>query len=278
MNSLVCFVTLLALGAADELDYDYFDQQAWGDLSAVCTTGMRQSPIRINSSNVPTGESLIDLGLFNWDMEREGILENNCGHTVEFIPETGPIAVTETHQGTYLLEQFHFHWGYKNSVGSEHIVDGQPDSAEIHFVHKRSEGPADAGNAIVIAVRAISDDDDDDDVEIECDDEDSSVWNQLDILAVRKFESETKTFVNFNDFLPDDLSYYYYEGSLTTPLCNEIVQWFVLQETINIPNCILNQLRMVERNSEGALLTFNHRTPQNLNGRTATEHRPFLRF
>ena len=276
MNGLVCFATLLALRAAVGLDFDYFDQEAWGDLSgSVCTMGMRQSPIRINSRNVRWGRNLFDLLPLNWDMEREGILENNSGHTVKFIPETGPVAVTATHQGVYILEQCHFHWGGRNYMGSEHIVDGQPDSAEIHFVHRRSEGPLDAGNSIaVIAVRArafSNDDDDDDDFECE---EDSSVWDQLNILAVRKFESKTKAIVNFHDFLPADLSYYYYEGSLTTPPCSEIVQWFVLKETINIPNCILKRFRMVERDSEGALLTFNHRTPQNLNGRMVMEHRP----
>ena len=265
MNSLqlVCFATLLALGAAIGLDYNYFDQEAWGDFNgSVCTTGMRQSPIRINSSNVPTGGNLIDLNLFNWDMEREGILENNFGHRVEFIPETvRRVAVTVTHQGVFLLEQFHFHWGGDNSMGSEHIVDGKPDSAEIHFVH-RSPDPID-GTITVIAVRAKA---------LSDNEESSSVWDQLNILAVREFESETVAIVNLIDFLPANLSYYYYEGSLTTPPCNEIVSWFVLQETIYIPNRILRQFRMVQRDSEGALLTFNHRTTQNLNGRVVTEH------
>ena len=276
MNNLIYFATLLALGAAAELDFNYFNQEAWGDLDgSVCTTGMRQSPICIDTSKVVGGVDLIDLELFNWDVEREGTIENRCGHTVEFRPETGPIATTKTHQGTYMLEQFHFHWGGDNSVGSEHIVDKQPDSAEIHFVHSRIGGSSN-GNAIaVIAVRAIavSDDDDEessDDDDFECDDD--SVWDRLDILKVREFESETEIDTNFVDFLPDDLSYYYYEGSLTTPLCNETVQWFVLQETIDIPNCILNQLRIVERNLEGDLLTFNHRDTQNMNGRVVQEH------
>ena len=276
MNSLICFATLLTLGAAVEHEFDYFDQQAWGNLAGfVCTTGSRQSPIRINTGNVRTDSSLKDLGLFNWNMERTGILENKGGHTVEFTHTSGTVS-TSTHEGTYTLQQFHLHWGDVNSVGSEHIVDGWPDSAEIHFVHDRTDVPANAGNAAaVISVRAIADGDDDDDDDSECEDD---VWDQLNILEVQEFESQTEAKVNFNDFLPDDLSYYYYEGSLTTPTCDEVVQWFLLQETIKIPNCILNQLRAVERNSVGAHLTFNYRNTQNLNGRTVAQHRPSLRF
>ena len=47
-------------------------------------------------------------------------------------------------------------------------------------------------------------------------------------------EKEVPNFI-FNNLLPDDInSFFRYEGSLTTPTCNEIVIWTVLTKTIPI--------------------------------------------
>ncbi|CAI8044532.1 Carbonic anhydrase 1 [Geodia barretti] len=80
------------------------------------------------------------------------------------------------------------------------------------------------------------------------------------------------TTVNFYDLLPSDRSYYYYEGSLTTPNCSEVVQWFLLKETISIPSAYLAQLREVEENEEGDRLTFNYRNTQDLAGRQVSRY------
>lgn len=38
----------------------------------------------------------------------------------------------------YLVEQFHCHWGCSDGRGSEHTVDGQAFSGELHIVHWNS--------------------------------------------------------------------------------------------------------------------------------------------
>lgn len=38
----------------------------------------------------------------------------------------------------YLIEQFHCHWGCSDGRGSEHTVDGQAFSGELHVVHWNS--------------------------------------------------------------------------------------------------------------------------------------------
>ena len=35
----------------------------------------------------------------------------------------------------FLFEQLHFHWGSKNSLGSEHSIFGQKFPVEMHIVH-----------------------------------------------------------------------------------------------------------------------------------------------
>ena len=65
--------------------------------------------------------------------------------------------------------------------------------------------------------------------------------------------------IKYTDLLPQNRDYYHYEGSLTTPLCDETVQWFVLKHPIRVPGAYLDDLRKVEENAQGDFLTFNFR-------------------
>ena len=39
----------------------------------------------------------------------------------------------------FVAESVHFHWGSKDAHGSEHVVDGQRFSMEMHIVHRNSK-------------------------------------------------------------------------------------------------------------------------------------------
>jgi len=67
--------------------------------------------------------------------------------------------------------------------------------------------------------------------------------------------------VVFSDFLPPDLDYYHYEGSLTTPPCSEIVMWYLFKQPIKIPTEFLSLLRQIEDEKNQPLL-HNHRHPK----------------
>lgn len=45
--------------------------------------------------------------------------------------ESGPILTEEV----YLFDRMHFHWGSKNSIGSEHAILGKKFPLEMHIVH-----------------------------------------------------------------------------------------------------------------------------------------------
>ena len=68
-------------------------------------------------------------------------------------------------------------------------------------------------------------------------------------------------------FLPSNLSYYYYEGSLTTPPCSQVVQWFLLRNPVSIPSDFLSDLRNEVKGEDNESLIMNFRMKQNLNSR-----------
>lgn len=69
------------------------------------------------------------------------------------------------------------------------------------------------------------------------------------------------------DFLPENRnSFFRYEGSLTTPTCDEAVMWTILTDTV--PFAMLQIERFKETTDElGAQLTHNYRQLQRLNSR-----------
>lgn len=69
------------------------------------------------------------------------------------------------------------------------------------------------------------------------------------------------------ELLPADRSSYFrYEGSLTTPSCDEAVIWTVLDHTVPFSITQIERFKQV-KDVDGALLTHNFRTLQRLNSR-----------
>ena len=238
-------------------DYNYEDQAAWANFpGSFCGTGRRQSPINIATADVRESNTLFRNLMFNgYDGMVDGSLANT-GHNVQFNPSTTGASVMN-HEGTYNLLQFHLHWGEGQRDGSEHLVNGTQYAAEIHFVHCSTTASSTAGNALtVVGVFAVADSA-----------APAGIWQQLMPVPTGYGASSDVTGIRYSDLLPNNRDYYYYEGSLTTPLCNETVQWFVLKETIQIPESYLAMLRTVQEDANGTLLTHNVRDAQALNGR-----------
>lgn len=107
------------------------------------------------------------------------------------------------------LKSAHFH------SPSEHLVDGKSFPAELHMVHADSRG-----NLAVVGVLFRLG---------EANDALQSILNS----APPRGESADAQ-IPFPAALPPNLSYYRYDGSKTTPPCDEPVDWYVLRQTMTL--------------------------------------------
>ena len=185
-----------------------------------------------------------------------GEIKNN-GFTLIFFPHDKKTTF-KNHLGTYILQQFHLHWGRGPGEGSEHVIDNKRFDAEIHFVHVKEGADIKHLQPDSFAVLGVV-----------CEKDYSGVlqgsWRQLAIPT--RYDLEVPiTGISYNDFLPTSHDYYHYGGSLTMPPCSEAVQWFVLKQSVKIPVSVLRKLRQIEDGS-GGTLQCNIRRLQPLNDR-----------
>lgn len=239
-------------------EWNYTDQDAWKKVPGWYCYGVRQSPINIRTYDAVISRDLIDLTLWNFDQRYSGTFENN-GHTVKFTPASGsPAALFQNHLGTYQLQQFHLHWGNNVDQGSEHTVNGEFASGELHFVTKKTTGIGTTGDSYaVLAIFLIA---------LDSIPMTGTIKVLYDNMPTGDQQSNSISGVQLSDFLPNSLDYYHYEGSLTTPPCSELVQWFVVRELFYVPTSFVVKLRSIQSSAGGAL-TENFRFRQPLNGR-----------
>ena len=258
MIFLVATAILLMAGLGSTADKNSFFYDAQGNWTGICVDGNaeQQSPVDIITDLVREDSNLIDLQMTGWDTSVNGDY-SNTNTTVLFTLDDGESVTTTNHIGTYNLLQFHIHWGDADGEGSEHEVDGEQAELEIHFVHSLPNPGSERNSLAVIGVFG----DVDEDASL------TSPWTEIDPTQIVESGSDAVTITGLvlNQLLPDldNLEYWYYEGSLTTPPCDESVAWFVLKDRITVPSAFLEKLRDVET-SPGEPLGSNYRMTQNM--------------
>ena len=113
-----------------------------GNWAGVCSTGKRQSPIDIKSSETTHDTGLGSFTLKNYDRKlNKTFTGSNNGHSLGMSFPEGVYNVSGGGlKDVYTTAQFHFHYGPNNTVGSEHIVDGEHYAAEVSaWVNKLKE-------------------------------------------------------------------------------------------------------------------------------------------
>lgn len=197
------------------------------------------------------------LSIQDWDTVQSGVL-TNTGHSMQFTPESSSVPNLTTPHGTYSFKQCHFHWGPSSHTGSEHLIDSNSYSTEIHFVHGKTSGPKDAPDSLaVLAVLCYAD---------SSYQSRGTPWERLEIPQ-EIGQTISGVGIDISEFLPSRLDYYHYKGSLTTPPCSETVLWYVLKQPIKVPEEFLEKLRQM-KDEFGRSLTHNYRQCMSLHGRS----------
>jgi len=228
-------------GSGDHWSYEKGDKgpDNWGELSpdwAIASTGIRQSPIDINSSTAVASSQLgkDPLGPIKFHYTGSILSLINNGHAIQVNCNSTASNYIQINDHKYELLQFHFH------TPSEHKIDGKDYPMELHLVHQLIENSEDKAYSedeaelkpVQLAVVGVM---------IEAGEKPNKIIEELDPSKIitseegdRPYDVLIKEF-QADYFLPpeNERSYYRYHGSLTTPPCSENVLWTVMENPIS---------------------------------------------
>ncbi|XP_021104432.1 carbonic anhydrase 4 isoform X2 [Heterocephalus glaber] len=189
-----------------------------------------QSPIDIITNKTRLDHSLGDFSFSGYDKKQRRTVQNN-GHSVMVSLESG-VEINGGGLAThYRATQLHLHWSEKVDKGSEHSLDGQHFAMEMHIVHEKEMSLKEENPKDKIAVLAFL-------VE-EGNELNEGFWPLVEALDLvpKPNMSTTMEPSSIMDLLPkkEKLRHYFrYQGSLTTPNCDETVVWTVFKEHIQL--------------------------------------------
>lgn len=155
----------------------------------------------------------------------------NNGHSIQLssFPQEmeisgGPLLTS------YIVEQIHFHWW------SEHTLNNTRYPFEMHVVHrnKKYENISQAvkfqdGLTVLGVLYHYSN------VGNPSIENIGQTLKDFEIFKEINVAHKIKKAISMNELIPEEIkSYITYEGSLTTPSCNEIVRWIIPSKTFPI--------------------------------------------
>lgn len=186
-------------------DWGYTAQTApahWSNLKSEYQTcsGLNQSPINITQ----TVKAELPALKLNYRAKTDSIINNN--RTVQINFSSGN--TLELDHKIFHLKQFHLH------SPSENTIQGKSYAMEMHLVHATEQGE--------LAVIAVMFEQGQENKKLK------RLWAELPKKAGNTLKLQHQDLAAA--FLPENLAYYRFNGSLTTPPCSEGVRWIVLKD------------------------------------------------
>jgi len=288
MNNLIAIVLFLGvhIGNAADVKWNHEGRDYWPKQFPACN-GKRQSPINIDVDDAKVESTVQDLKFARYNQDWDGKMVNT-GHALQFNPDMPPgmgsvpgIKFGAIETGTYNLLQAHFHWGSHSGQGSEHRINDIEYPMEMHLVHIRNAFDDNTTQALdveectqndrICGLAVVG-------ILFHVGSENNTVMEPIVEAALHiaedadQFSHAHNVSINFIDFINEGdteangPAYYYYKGSLTTPGCQEVVSWVVLENTISISEYQLEAFRKLKY-LDGAPMVDNYRHPQPVNNR-----------
>lgn len=123
----------------------------------------------------------------------------------------------------FKLDQFHVH------TLSEHTIDGKSYAAELHMIHLEEFPSSDARPAAVVGFIIEA-------VEGSGNAIFETILKGLESAGCGTEKASNPSFSQFNPYamLPSGTCFWNYDGSLTTPGCDEIVEWNLAEDIMQI--------------------------------------------
>ncbi|CAI5510232.1 unnamed protein product [Closterium sp. Naga37s-1] len=247
--SLALLALLAVVGAVNAGGVSY--SQSGLDWGGDCQTGEKQSPINIVMDEAKE-ESAPEKFVLEYDSAATTATVLNKGFSVPVAPNPEKTYKLHINSGVYNLLQMHVH------AFSEHAVNGLFSPMEAHFVHVHESDP---NKLAVVGVM----------IRLQRHDE-SSAWVDTWLSKAPAEVNGTATIDIPDGFWADmidtSMGFWRYPGSLTTPDCNEIVEWHVLRKAkfLSVAQTITFMNMLAKLNTERT----DNRLPEPVNGRTVT--------
>lgn len=254
----------------DEYHWSYHGDsgpETWQEHFELCG-GQAQSPIDIMEDS--TEEANYEAFEFiNYDKTPSSMTLSNNGHTAQVGITSDPMPTIRGGglPATYQFLQYHFHWGGESNQGSEHLLSGKAYPMEVHLVHWNknyadvvealgmSDGLAVLGFMFTISPNPNP--------------LYATVVDHLKEIKYAGNSTAITTPLPLKDYIGADTeNFFRYEGSLTTPTCNEAVVWTVFKREIGISEEQMEEFRSLFEADMKTNIVDNFRPVQGLNGRT----------
>lgn len=283
MNSIIfvgticaCLFSGLADGApGDDLPWGYplegegyVSPDEWATIVGSFCNGTRQSPIDVITEAAECDNKLSETKYNDYDSVPDSMSVENNGHTVHFKPkwtDNRPYISGGGLSTSYKAASYHMHWGADDTKGSEHTVDGQKYPAELHIIHTKGEKNVSEAVALADGVVVMT-------YFFEVVDNNNEAFQKV-IDAMKNVSDSEATAdivpIRLDSILPgtwpdEDKKFYKYEGSLTTPGCNEAVTFYIFEDKIEVSSDQLGEIRTAVKFPGGVNMADNFRPVQNL--------------
>lgn len=233
----------------DKRDWNYEDQEDWPNKYPKCGGDKRQSPKKLQSSQFTIDSTFIERLDYSRNLT---VIMENTGYGARLYVQSvdGELprlnvkySEVELEYGEWFLGYIDLHWGT-----SEHSIDGKRANMEAQFFHFHEkifhiDEAAQAENGI-LALAVLS--------EVSQDETD---WCEMIFKVCSKVKSPNNvgatvmhigTHFKMLDMALGDTTYAEYEGSQTSPPCDENVVWLVAKDIVKVKASQIEAVQTLE--------------------------------